>query len=307
MTIVRSLIILSWLSCAITQAEEKQPGPQRPAPRQLQAELLKNVNVQRDIAYVTAGHERQKLDLYLPQGAGPFPLVIWIHGGAWRAGSKENTPALPLLAQGYAIASINYRLSQHAIFPAQINDCKAAIRWLRENAAKNQLDPDRFAVWGSSAGGHLAALVGTSGDVTEMTGLKEKEPTSSRVQAVIDWFGPTDFTKMGGKHNDAKSPESILVGGAVQEKLDIVKQANPVTYVSKDDPPFLIMHGADDPAVPHSQSELLDQALDRVGVSSELVILPKTGHGGGEFNSPTTRTTISDFLKKSLAKSEKKP
>lgn len=149
------------------------------------------VTILRDLPYVPAGHERQKLDLYLPTPTnGPLPVIIWIHGGAWRAGSKEQCRAARFSQRGYAVASLNYRLSQHAVFPAQIEDCQAAVRWLRANAAKCRLDPERFGAWGSSAGGHLVALLGTAGDAQAF----ERGPhpaISSRVQAVVDFFGPT--------------------------------------------------------------------------------------------------------------------
>ena len=128
-------------------------------------EVPEGITVHRDVAYVTDGHERQKLDLYVPDAGENLPLIIWIHGGAWRGGSKEHYAPMEYLKSGYAGVSINYRLSQHAIFPAQIEDVKAAVRWLRANAETYCLDPNRFAVWGSSAGGHLVAMLGTAGDV----------------------------------------------------------------------------------------------------------------------------------------------
>ena len=243
----------------------------------------------RDIAYVTNGHERQKLDLFIPAGAtNPLPLIVWIHGGAWKAGSKDQCPALRYLERGYAVASINYRLSQDAIFPAQIEDCKAAVRWLRAHAKENHLDPERFAAWGSSAGGHLVALLGTSGGVKDFeTG--ENLKFSSRVQAVVDFFGPTDFTQMSKyslpnapfDHDAADSPESQLIGGAIQQNKDKAAKASPLTYVSKDDPPFLIMHGNRDNLVPHQQSELLRDALQKANVPVTLKIIEGAGHGFG--------------------------
>ena len=149
----------------------------------------------RDLPYVTDGHERQKLDLYLPKSENKLPLIIWIHGGAFMAGSKENGVPLQYLSDGYALASINYRLSQHAIFPAQIQDCKAAVRRLRRLADKLNIDPNRFGVWGPSAGGHLVAMLGTAGDVNEFE-VGENLEYSSKVQAVVDYFGPTDFLQM---------------------------------------------------------------------------------------------------------------
>lgn len=241
----------------------------------------------RDIAYVADGHARQKLDLFVPAGAtNPLPLIIWIHGGGWRDGSKDNCPALRYLERGYAVASVNYRLSQHAIFPAQIEDCKAAIRWLRTYAREHGLDPYRFAAWGSSAGGHLVALLGTCGDVKTFD-RGENLSASSRVQAVVDFFGPTDFTQMSQHsrtnapldHDASDSPESQLIGGAIQKYKDKVALANPITYVSRDDPPFLILHGDRDNLVPPHQSELLQAALQGAGVPVTLKIIEGAGHG----------------------------
>jgi acetyl esterase/lipase len=216
---------------------------------------------------VPDGHRRQKLDLYLPKAGTNLPLIIIIQGGAWLGGNKEMDVPLDYLARGYAVASINYRLSQHALFPAQIEDCKTAVRWLRANAAKYSLDPARFAAWGKSAGGHLAALLGTTGDVKPFD-VGENLSFPSRVQAVVDYFGPTDFLQMqahrlpdGRQHDAAKSPESLLIGGLVQENKDKAARANPITYVTKDAPPFLICHGDLDPMLPHHQSELLEAAL----------------------------------------------
>lgn len=243
----------------------------------------------RDLAYVADGHERQKLDLYLPPGAtNPLPLIIWIHGGAWKAGSKENCPALRYLERGYAVASINYRLSQHAVFPAQIEDCKAAVRWLRAHAKEHRLDPEHFAAWGSSAGGHLVALLGTSGGVKAFE-VGANPEVSSRVQAVVDFFGPSDFTQMSKyslpnapfDHDAADSPEALLIGGAVQQNQAKAAKASPLTYVSRDDPPFLILHGNKDNIVPYQQSERLRDALKKAGVPVTLKIIEGAGHGFG--------------------------
>lgn len=257
--------------------------------------------VERDLPYVPGGHERQKLDLYLPPEAkGPLPVIVWIHGGAWLAGSKEQCPALPFVTKGYAVASINYRLSQHATFPAQIEDCKAAVRWLRANAKKYNLAPERFGVWGASAGGHLVALLGTSGGVKELEPAQDGADTSSRVQCVVDWFGPTDFTQMGGSHDQAKSPEALLIGGPVQENKEKAALANPITHVTKDDPPFLIMHGEEDRTVPINQSELLHAALQKAGVESTFVRIPGAGHGGPGFAIPENHKRVEGFFEKHL-------
>ncbi len=256
----------------------------------------------RDLTYSTKAHERHKLDLYLPEKTDrPAPLIIWIHGGGWQNGSKEN--CLPLrqgwLERGYAIASINYRLSGHAIFPAQIEDCKAAIRWLRANATTYQIDPARFGVWGSSAGGHLAALVGTSGDVKAFD-VGDHLDQSSRVQAVCDYFGPTDFkafvTHPGYEnHSSATSPESLLLGGTVKEKPDQATAANPLTYVSTDDPPFLIVHGDKDPVVPIQQSELLFTSLKTANRSVHFHTIHGAAHGQG-FTGPEILPMVQAFF-----------
>jgi acetyl esterase/lipase len=263
--------------------------------------------VHRNLEYVKSGHERQKLDLYLPKDAsGPLPVIVWIHGGAWLAGSKDGGgPALPFVRKGYAVASINYRLSQHAVFPAQIEDCKAAIRWLRASAKTYNLDPSRIGVWGASAGGHLVALLGTSGDVKDLEGHEGPVDESSRVQAVVDWFGPTDFTKMGGSHDRPESPESKLIGGPVQENKGKTARANPITYISEDDPPFLIMHGDRDMTVPFNQSELLAQALEKAGVAVTFRPVSGAGHGGREFSSEENRKTIEEFFARTLQKRSK--
>jgi acetyl esterase/lipase len=260
--------------------------------------------VYRDMPYVTNGHERQKLDLFVPRTGEKLPLIIRIHGGAWLEGSKEGEWPNDYLRFGYAVARINYRLSQHAIFPAQIEDCKAAVRYLRANAQKYNLDPNRFGVWGASAGGHLVALLGTAGDVNEFD-VGENLGVSSRVQAVVDYFGPTYFLQMeehrlpdGMVHNTADSPESKLIGGYIQDNREKVAKANPITYVTKDDPPFLIVHGDKDPLVPHHQSEILEEALKKAGVPVTLYTVKGGGHGG--FRDPNVPRLTKEFFEKNL-------
>jgi len=303
MSLAIILIMAGLIPAKVQVNEASQRRANRP-------NVPEGTRILRDLAYVPNGHERQKLDLYLPaqkEGNGPLPIIVWVHGGAWLAGSKENCPSVRFLRQGYATASINYRLSQHAIFPAQIEDCKAAIRFLRANAEKYNIDPNRIGVWGASAGGHLVALLGTTGDVKEF----DKGPNlqfSSRVQAVCDFFGPTDFTKMSDfessmDHDAPNSPEAQLVGGPVQENKEACKHANPNTYVSKDDPPFLICHGDKDPLVPHNQSVLLNAALKEAGVS---VIFHTVKGGGHGFRDPEADRMVQKFFEKHLKKSKRK-
>jgi len=273
-----------------------------------QNQVPPGVQAHRDVAYVEGGHERHKLDLYLSaEGTGPFPLVIWVHGGGWQNGSKDGCPPLRggYLERGYAVASINYRLSGHAPFPAQIEDCKAAIRWLRAHAADYRLDSGRFGVWGSSAGGHLVALLGTSGEVTEFA-VGDHLEVSSHVQAVCDFYGPTDlvaFVQTPGyeRHADPGSPESKLIGGAVLDKADEAARANPITYVDQQDPPFLIVHGDQDRTVPINQSELLFAALQSAGVSAQFHVLRGAGHGGPDFAGPEVSAMVAAFFAERLA------
>jgi acetyl esterase/lipase len=268
------------------------------------------IKAERNIAYVENGHRNQVLDIYLPETPSdkPLPLMIWIHGGAWMAGSQANPPVLFLVSKGFAVASIQYRFAKDAIWPAQSFDCKAAIRFLRANAGKYNFDPDRFAVGGDSAGGHLAAFIGTSGDVKEMEGDLGNTNVSSRVQAAIDWFGPTDLLLMGEQagpnsmihHNDTNSPESMLMGGAIQEKKELAKTANPLTYIDKHDPPFLIMHGDNDQLVPLAQSVILAKALIDAGVEVTMKTIPGAGHEDPKFRSPENQLLMEGFLRQAL-------
>jgi acetyl esterase/lipase len=292
--ILVSITLIFILSVAVAQQAAESTSPQAP----------KGPIVYRDLPYVTGGHEQQKLDLYLPETKEKLPLIIRIHGGAWFAGSKEYEGPQDYLQDGFAVASINYRLSQHAIFPAQIQDCKAAVRYLRANAQKYNLDPNRFAAWGESAGGHLAALLGTTGDVNEFD-VGENLSVSSRVQAVVDYFGPTDFLQMeahrlpnGMHHNSPDSPESKLIGGNVQDNPQKAAKANPITYVKKDALPFLIIHGDTDPLVPHHQSELLEAALKKAGVPVTFYTVKGGGHGG--FTDPNVPRLTKQFFEKNL-------
>jgi acetyl esterase/lipase len=243
----------------------------------------------RDLTYVTHGGPSQTLDLYAPKKATGVPLIVWIHGGAFLFGSKEGFPVEPvplhLLLEGYAVASINYRLSPEALFPAQLQDCKAAIRWLRAHADELGIDPNRIGVWGASAGGNLAALVGTTGSVRDFE-VGENLDYSSRVQAVCDFHGPTDFLQMdahrlpdGQIHNVPDSPESKLVGGPIQDNPDKVRRVNPITYVDKSAPPFLIVHGTLDRLVPFNQSQLLAAALEAAGAPVKFHPVEGGGHG----------------------------
>jgi acetyl esterase/lipase len=277
-------------------------GPAQPSanPSSRRLPLPPGVKSFKDLEYGRADGRSMRLDLYLPaKGQKALPLLIWIHGGAWMSGSKDDlSPALRFTADGYAVAHVGYRLSQEAKFPAQIHDCKAAVRWLRANAQTYNLDPNKFVAWGGSAGGHLVALLGTTGGEAELEGHVNDLKESSRVQAVVDWFGPTDFLQIGNaesdlQHNAPDSPESKLIGGPVLENKDKAAKASPISYVSKDAPPFLIMHGDRDRTVPFNQSELLYAALKKAGVDVTLVPMKGAGHG---FGGPEAIGPVRDFL-----------
>ena len=240
-------------------------------------------------------------DLYLPRGATPpLPTVLWLHGGGWRIGDRKLGPDLGrFFAQsGFAMASIDYRLSGQAIFPAQVEDVKCAIRWLRSVADRYGLRRDWIALWGSSAGGHLAALAAAAGPGVFET--SEHSGFSGEPQAVVDGYGPTDFLQVDAHRDpegkpsddpesvqlprgklsaDADSFESLLIGAPIATRPDLVRRADPTTYVKPGLPPFLIMHGLSDTAIPAHQSELLYDALARTGNDATLVLIEGLGHG----------------------------
>lgn len=267
--------------------------------------LPASVVQQADIEYGKAGEVSLKLDLYTPreESKKPRPVVVWIHGGGWEAGNKRSGAGLlaPLVAGGkYAGVSVGYRLSGVATWPAQVHDCKAAIRWVRANARKYNLDPDRIGVWGASAGGHLVSLLGTSGGVKDLEGDNGSPGHSSRVRCVVDFCGPTDFltfVKDNPSMNRPHSPVSRLLGGLVKDKEAAAKSASPVTYVSKDNPPFLIVHGTADTIVPIAQAEELDAALKRAGVDSTLMRIEGGGHN---FGGPEVTKRVRAFLDRHL-------
>ncbi|HKH47652.1 MAG TPA: alpha/beta hydrolase fold domain-containing protein [Thermoanaerobaculia bacterium] len=255
-----------------------------------------------------------QLDLLVPSGASaPVPVVVWIHGGGWFQGSRTPIPSgvSALCSRGFAVASIDYRLTADAVWPAQIQDCKGAVRWLRAHAGQYGLDPDRFAAWGESAGGQLANMLGVSGGLgtvsvgsvsVDLEGtMGGNAGQSSRVQAVVDWFGHSDLLRLRfypatTLHDPPGSPESKLIGGPIQKNPERAATASPVSFVSPDDPPFLILHGTIDDLVAFNQSEILADALRSRGVPVSFVPVPNVGHGGPSFSSTTNLQTVYQFL-----------
>ena len=284
--LVRSLVV-AWLILATLETS---------ATSAVGDDAATGSRVLKDLAYVEQGHERQRLDLYLPlAGDRPVPVIVWVHGGGWAGGSKARTPASRMVQSGFAVAAINYRLSQHAVFPAQIHDCKAAIRWLRAHAAEYRLDTRHIGVWGSSAGGHLVALMGTSNGVADLEGTLGNPEQSSDVQAVVDWFGPTDFLTVGPKET-----RTNLLGGDPLQIPEQAKRASPIHYVSKDDPPFLVMHGDADKTVPIAQSETFTEALQDAGVDATFIKVVGGGHGGQLFTNQESMQRIEAFFRRHL-------
>ena len=293
-TTVRLFTLLLLTALAIPSfAQEQSPRQRRPG---AVLPLPEGTRAERDVPYVKGGKTSQSLDIFVPPSAdNPLPLVIWIHGGGWQKGDKAQCPALPLLRWGYVVASINYRLTDEASFPAQIYDCKAAVRWLRAHAEEYHIDPDHVGVWGASAGGHLVSLLGTAGDIKDLEGDLGNEKFSSQVQAVCDLFGPSDLTKV---LNEDAADRAIpkLLGGSIRDRFDVAKRASPITYVTKDDPPFLILHGTNDPLVNPRQSKWLFDALQKAGVESRLEMIDGAGHGGPEFATLENRKMVLDFF-----------
>lgn len=307
-----ALFLTLAFSTPLALADEPKPAP--PAAPAKAPAAPPGVRVERDLRYVPEGDPSQVLDLYLPEKPSdkPLPLVVWIHGGGWRAGSKAGTQVQYLLPHGYAVASVEYRFSQKAVFPAQAQDCQAAVRFLRANAKKYNLDPDHVGLGGDSAGGHLVALLGTAGGAKAFPPVGGNEDQSDRVQAVCDFYGPTDFNTVMAQaaadpevkniyqFNTKSDPYSGLIGvplNSDQAKGDAV---SPVHYVSKDDPPVLILHGTADVHVPFAQSVEFAEALKKAGVDVTLQKFPGGGHGGPAFGKPAVRELIKAFFDKNL-------
>ena len=256
----------------------------------------------RDIEFAKPDGHSLKLDLYLPDDRSkPVPIVIFVHGGGWKNGSRKSgeKTAAWLTEHGFAVASIDYRLTDVAQWPAQIEDCYEAVLWLRNNSDKYQIDPQRVGAWGTSAGGHLAALLGTR---------KDPRKQAFEIQSVCDWFGPSELLTMppnnvgnGRTAEDvANSNGAKLLGATVRDVPEMARDASALDHVTSDDAPFLIMHGDQDPGVPLEQSQKLHAKLINSGVPSRLHIVKGAGHGGKEFATPESRAIVADFFKRTL-------
>jgi acetyl esterase/lipase len=252
---------------------------------------LEGLSFQLDIPYAGTDNPRQRLNLYVPNNRklGKLPAIVYVHGGGWEMGDRSDGAGLliPLVSTGkYVGVSSGYRLSGEATWPAQIHDCKAAIRWVRANADRYFIDPNKIGVWGRSAGGHLVLMLGMSGDVPELEGnLGQHNDVSSKVACVVNFFGVTDLLGLIGQPSDLDRTkpdvsEARLIGGPLRENADKARAASPITYVHRHAPPVLTVHGDADRTVPYDQAVRLDKALCAVGVKRYFV----TVKGGGHLN-----------------------
>ena len=255
-----------------------------------------------DVVFAEVGGRDLLLDLYMPQTAEAVPLIVYVHGGAWRRGSKDSMPLTRLLDEGYAIARVEYRLTPEARFPAQVHDIKAAIRFLRATQGRHGYDSRKIAVAGSSAGGHLAALVGVTNGVRELEGTVGAHlDQSSDVQAIIAYFGASNLLSI----LDQSTPQGLgvrvpalqlLLGGQPEEKPELAKLASPVFHADRSDPPMLLLHGDQDPQMPISQSHELHGKYKSLGLPVSLHVLHGAAHGGKGFYDEVRTQAVSNFL-----------
>ena len=261
------------------------------------------VQVIQNIEYARVGDQTLRLDLHLPDANARSPLIVWVHGGAWRSGSKKDMPLGKLVAKGYAVASVDYRLSSQAKFPAQIHDLKAAVRFLRGHGADWKLPVKKILIAGDSAGGHLAALVGVSNGHAELEGnLGSDRAQSSDVQSIISFYGGANLTtilKQSTPHGlSVRVPAlDLLLGGQPDDVPALARLASPVFQVDKNDPPLLLLHGDQDPQMPVNQALELVGAYQKVKAPVQLEIVHGAAHGGAMFYDEERLAVVRKFLR----------
>jgi acetyl esterase/lipase len=261
----------------------------------------------RNLSYNKDNNKKHLLDIYLPEKQnGKLPLVIWVHGGGWMTNDKyadmgymKNT-VRSFIDSGYALASIDYRHSTEAIFPAQIQDCNQAVQYLYDHSSEYNIDNKRIALIGFSAGGHLASLLGLSNNNEVKEFYTAGTKPAFKIKCVLDYYGPSDFVMLASNPdtsiNNERNPVSILLGAVPLKRPDIAKKASPVTYIDKSDPPFFIVQGEKDEAVPNTQSIILSSWLKTVGVYNELTVVPNAPHYGEMFDAESIRKDLFRFL-----------
>ena len=260
----------------------------------------------RDIEYARVGERGLKLDLYIPSGKTRSPLIVWVHGGAWRSGSKNSMPLGKLVEDGYAIASIDYRLSTEAKFPAQIHDLKAAIRFLRGHSGDWGVPSKKIVVAGDSAGGHLAALVGVSNGHDELEGVVGNDRAqSSAVQGIISFCGAANLTtilQQSTPHGlTVRIPAlDLLLGDQPTNVLALARLASPVFHVDPSDPPLLLLHGDQDPQMPINQAHELQGAYEKAKVPVQFEVVHGAAHGGAAFYDSARLAVVERFLRRSF-------
>jgi acetyl esterase/lipase len=258
--------------------------------------------VVRDIEFAQVGKERLALDLHKPAGEPHAPLIVWVHGGAWRSGSRDSMPLGALVEQGYAVASIDYRLTPVAPFPAQVHDIKAAIRFLRAKQAELGIDARRIAIAGDSAGGHLAALVGVSAGVAELEGeVGDHDGESSAVQAIVSFYGASNLTTILGQSTPhglgVRIPAlQLLLGGQPEDKPELATLASPVTHVDASDPPLLLLHGDQDPQMPINQAHELVGRYEEFKLPVQFEVVHGGAHGGDVYHDARRVEVVRAFL-----------
>ncbi len=276
-------------------------------PAAAQEKTAESVRLENDVVFGKGGEQELKLDLALPDGKGPFPAVLCIHGGGWRDGNrKQFAQTIRLLAEkGYVGVSVQYRLTPKAQFPAQVEDCKCAVRWLRANAGKYRIDPNRVGAMGISAGAHLACMLGLTLPEDGLEGAGGNPKESSRLQAVVSVFGPTDLTK--GDWDPAVQPLlTDFLGGTLNENPKAYRRASPIIYVRKEHPApaFLFFHGTKDNIVRYGQSVRLVEALKAIGGQAELITMEGEGHGWGGEKFKQTIDRLLAFFDQQLKKAK---
>jgi acetyl esterase/lipase len=241
------------------------------------------IRAENDIVFGKGGSTELRLDLAMPRGEGPFPAIVCLHGGGWIGGERQKMRGTieALARKGYVAISPDYRLAPRDRFPAQIEDCKAAVRWLRANADKYHVNPQRIGAFGFSAGAHLACLLGVTGKDDGLEGDGGNAEQSSAVQAVVSFFGPTDFTQPIWSKEVREQHLLPFLGGTADEKADVYRRASPLTYAGRKSPPFLFVHGTADAIVPIQQSGTMVKKLRQADVPAQLIALDGEGHGWG--------------------------